>query len=79
MDDVDEGPALTLDELDLLRGTLQARLQPLLSSEGSDAASTPATREGFVALYRHGQRQILRAAIAEVETMVEGATGGEEA
>ena len=78
MDDVDDGPALTLDELDLLRRTLEARLPALLPSEQSDAASTPGTREGFVALYKHGQRRILREAIAEVATMGEGAGGGEE-
>ena len=77
MADVEEGPMLTVDELELLRATLDARLQALLPTEAQDANAAELTRQGFVAAYRDGQRRVLRAALAEVEEMVAGATGGE--
>ena len=75
MDDVDEGPLLTPDELELLNATLDARLQDLLPTEDDDARAIcrATTREGFVAAYRDGQRRVLRAARDEVQGMLAGA------
>ena len=78
MDDIGEGPTLTIEELEMLRTTLEARLQALVPAEGADAAATEGTREGFVAAYRDGQRRVLRAALEEVAAMAAGATTGEE-
>ena len=76
MEDADDEPALSLDELDLLRATLSARLNALLPSEEADSRAPANTRRGFVAAYRRGQRRVLMEALAEVEQMAEG---GEEA
>ena len=74
MDDAQEGPMLTLDELDQLRATLNARLAPLLPAEAADAKVVgQLNKQGFVAAYRDGQRRVLRAAIAEVQEMAAGA------
>jgi len=73
MDDPSEGPSLTPDELDLLVGTLQARLQPLLPTEAADdAAADEQSCAGYVAAYRDGQRRVLRAALAQVAQMGAG-------
>lgn len=64
----EEGPGLSLCELELLQGTLEARLGALHSTALGVGASAGA-REGFVAAYREGQRRVLEAAIAELETM----------
>ena len=73
MDDPSDGPLLTPDELDLLVGTLQARLQPLLPTEAADAAvADEQSCAGYVAAYRDGQRRVLRAALAQVAQMSAG-------
>ena len=77
MDDVDEGPMISIDEIEMLKTTLHARLQKLSPLEEADATAKPHTREWFVGVYRDGQRRLLRAALEEVEAMVGGA-GGEE-
>ena len=80
MDDVREGPSLSLDELDLLRATLNARLAALLPTEAADAAAAEHSREWFVGVYRDGQRRLLRLALEEVAAMAgEGEEGEEEA
>ena len=73
MDDPEQGPMVTLDEIDLLQATLQAKLTALIPTEDSDDAAAEGTREGFVAAYRDGQRRVLRAALAEVAQMAGGA------
>ena len=79
MEDVDEGPVLSLDELDLLRTTLEARLEALTPAAEADAAAAWGTRAGFVAAYREGQRRVLRTALEEVSELAAGAGGeGEE-
>ena len=79
MEHPEEGPTLTLDELELLKGTLEARLHALLPSEAADQAALGAvTRAGFVAAYRDGQRRVLRGAIEEVDDLAAGAMAGEE-
>ena len=78
MDDPDEGPMLTLDELELLHATLDARRTALLPTERLDARAAAGTKEGFVAAYRDGQRRVLGEALAEVQAMMAGAGGGEE-
>ena len=71
MDDVDEGPMLTDDELELLRTTLAARLEALEISEESDkSVKEEGTRASFVAVYRQGQRRVLRAALKEVDAIM---------
>ena len=77
MDDPLAGPCLSLDELDLLRASLEARLRSLPSSEAADAAKAAQfSREGYCAAYRAGQRRVLRAALAEV-AVLEGSADGE--
>ena len=83
MDDGDEAPQISLNELDLLGGTLEGRLADLAPSEEADLAtlgsvpqSLTARRARYVAAYRGGQRRVLRAAIAQALAMAEGA--GEE-
>ena len=74
----EEEMAISLDEIELLRQSLGARLQPLLPTEASDAAAA-AGQPGpaaFAAHYRDGQRRILRAALDEVDALAGGA--GEE-
>jgi hypothetical protein len=39
MQNTEEGPSLSLEELDLLSATLQMRLRSLLSTEGADAGA----------------------------------------
>ena len=80
MEDLDEGPMITPDELDLLERTLSKRLEALARSEAQDEHATSGTRAGHVAAYRNGQRRVLRAAIAELEAMraAAGAGGDEE-
>ena len=75
MEDADDGPALSLDELDMLKSTLEARLSVLEPTEAVDDAHVPPaeTREAFVAAYRCGQRRVLKLALAQIEEM-----GGEE-
>ena len=77
MEDAEETPALSLDELDLLRATLSARLNALLPSEEADSRAPANTRRGFVAAYRRGQRRVLMEALAEVEQMAEAGEEGE--
>jgi hypothetical protein len=79
MDSLEEGPMLTVEELRLLRGTLEARLQALLPTEASDGQPSEGSRKGAVAAYRDGQRRILRAAIQEVDQMADGAISEDEA
>ena len=78
MDDPEEGPMISLDEVDMLRATLAKRLDALLPSEADDGTAPPETREGSVAAYRDGQRRVLRAALEEVDLMLAGAEDGEE-
>jgi hypothetical protein len=78
MESTDEGPCLTLDELQLLEQTLTARIAPLLPSEADDSHAEAHTHAGYVAAYRDGQRRILRAALAELTAMAEAAAGEPE-
>jgi len=72
MDDVEEGPALSLDEIDLLKATLEARLAALLPSEAADARAKKHSREWYVGVYRDGQRRLLREALQELAAMAGG-------
>ncbi|KAL1508537.1 hypothetical protein AB1Y20_004636 [Prymnesium parvum] len=76
MDDVEEGPALSLDEIDLLKATLEARLAALLPSEAADARAKKHSREWYVGVYRDGQRRLLREALQELAAMAGGEVEG---
>ena len=78
MENVEEGPVLSLDELDLLLATLQARLGALAPAEGADTAAVEGTRAGFIGAYRDGQRRVLRAAIEEVRALMGDGADGEQ-
>jgi hypothetical protein len=85
MESVEEGPMLTVDELEVLRATLDVRLRALSPTEKADVRLRgQATREAFVGAYREGQRRVLRAALSEVRQMMSGAApeagaeGGDE-
>lgn len=69
MEDPLEGPMITVDELELLRATLQGRLTALLPSEAADGAAMEHSREWYVGVYRTGQRRLLRDALKELASM----------
>lgn len=77
-EDEDQPVAVGLDEVELLRAQLARRLELLAGSEQDDARDwTDCARRRFVALYRAGQREVLRAALGELEVMLEGGDGGD--
>jgi hypothetical protein len=90
---LEEEPELSLDEIDLLRALLQGKLKALQRTEGGDCAleggaegggaegtAVPLTARGrSAALYRIGQRAVLRDALQVLEQLApEEEEGAEE-
>lgn len=71
MEDAEEGPAISADEIELLASTLRARLDLLTPSQAADERADKHSREWYVGVYREGQRRLLRLALDELASMLD--------
>lgn len=71
MKTVEKGPGLSIDDVELLRLHLNARIKKLEVTENVNKAADVYSREGFCAAYREGQLRLLRMALAEVDALAQ--------
>ena len=76
MESVEEGPGVTLDEIEMLKDELTGRLKELRWAGKAAEGALPHTRAEFAAAYKDGQRELLQAALEELEVLAGG--GSEE-
>ena len=69
LEDVEEGPMVSIDEMEILKEVLTKKLQGFGTSGKSDES---------VEAYKDGQRELLQLALAELGSLMIGNDGGEE-
>lgn len=72
MESVEEGPGISLDEIEMLQNELKRRLDTLEFSEDANNSLEEHSRDGFAAAYKEGQRSLLRAALTELDALCGG-------
>jgi len=73
METLEEGPGLSLDEIEMLKGELGRRIDALDTDESYvEMSKQYAVRSSFCSAYKRGQRSLLQKALAELGAMVEG-------
>ena len=83
LENVEEGPMVSIDEMEILKEVLTKKLDGFGTSSNDKRSNDTSTsyqlmRTESVEAYKDGQRQLLELALAELESLMLGSDGGED-